>query len=126
MEDIRKEQLNILLKGIKKIVSSKNCPEWIARDLTITVKHAKTINPETIEKSTNSVEIDETYRPFDINDKVTSNVDGDVCIYQIIGRSDPINNINLFTLKIIKGNKANPPGYIVYNVPETMLLHIKE
>ena len=53
-------------------------------------------------------------------------MNGDECIYQIIGQSDPINGINLFTLKIIKGNKANPPGYIVYNVPETMLLHIKE
>ena len=40
MEDIRKEQLNILLNGIKKVVSSKNCPEWIARDLTVAVKNA--------------------------------------------------------------------------------------
>ena len=126
MEDIRKEQLNILLNGIKKEVGSKNCPDWIARDLTIAVKNAKSVNSENIEKSTDKVEIEETYRPFEVNDKVTSNVNDDECIYQIIGQSDPINGINLFTLKIIKGNKTNPPGYIVYNVPETMLLHIKE
>lgn len=126
MEDIRKEQLNILLNGIKKVVSSKNCPEWIARDLTVAVKNAKSVNSENIEKSTNKIEIEETYRPFKVNDKVTSNVNDDECVYQIIGQSDPINGINLFTLKIIKGNKTNPPGYIVYNVPETMLLHIKE
>lgn len=126
MEDIRKEQLNILLNCIKKVVSNKNCPEWIARDLTIGVKNAKSINSENITSRTNTIEIDETYRPFEINDKVVSNVEGDECIYQIIGQSDPINNINLFTIKIIKGNKSNPPGYIVYNVPETILLHIKE
>lgn len=126
MEDIRKEQLNILLNCIKKVVSNKNCPEWIARDLTIGVKNAKSINSENITSQTNAIEIDETYRPFEINDKVVSNVEGDECIYQIIGQSDPINNINLFTIKIIKGNKSNPPGYIVYNVPETILLHIKE
>ena len=70
MEDIRKEQLNILLNGIKKVVSSKNCPEWIARDLTVAVKNAKTRNSENIEKSTNCIEIEETYRPFEVNDKV--------------------------------------------------------
>ena len=126
MEDIRREQLNILLNSIKKIVNSKNCPDWIARDLTNAVKNAKNLNSENIEKTTNTVEIEETYRPFELNDKVISNVEGDVCVYQIIGQSDPINNINLFTLKIIKGNKTNPPGHIVHNVPETMLLHIKE
>ena len=70
MEDIRKEQLNILLNGIKKVVGSKNCPEWIARDLTVAVKNAKSVNSENIEKSTDKVEIEETYRQFEVNDKV--------------------------------------------------------
>lgn len=127
--DKKTEQLNILLNGIKKVVSNKNCPEWVARALTVTVKNAKELNPNAIKEAASQeteIEIDETYRPFEINDKVASNISGDTCIYQIIGASDPINNINLFTLKIVKGNKTNPPGSIAYNVPETMLLHIKE
>lgn len=125
--DNKTAQLNILLNGIKKVVSNKNCPEWVARTLTVTVKNAKELNPNAIKESSDQeIEIEDTYRPFEINDKVASNINGDNCIYQIIGASEPINNVNLFTLKIIKGNKTNPPGSIAYNVPETMLLHVKE
>lgn len=124
--DIKTEQLNILLASIKKVVNSKNCPDWVAKSLTTAVKNAKELNPNSIPTDNNAKpEIDYEYRAFAINDMVTSNIQEDVCTYKIIGQSDPINNINLYTLQIIKGNQSNPPGYIVYNVPETMLLHIK-
>lgn len=125
--DIKTEQLNILLNGIKKVVGSKNCPEWIAKSLTQTVKNAKDLSSDKIpNNTTNSHEIDYTYKPFNINDNVVSNIQDDTCLYKIIAQHDPINNINLFTLQIIEGNKTNPPGTMIYNVPETMLLHIKD
>ena len=127
MDSIKTEQLNILLGGIKKVVSNKNCPEWVAKALTQAVKTAKELNTEREPVPDSALrEIDYTLRPYKVDDLVASNIQGDTCLYQIIGQSDPINNINLYTLKIIEGNKTNPPGSIAYNVPETMILHIKE
>ena len=78
--DKKTEQLNILLNGIKKVVSNKNCPEWVARYLTVTVKNAKELNPNAIKETSSQepeIEVEETYRPFEINDKVASNISGD-------------------------------------------------
>ena len=128
MSDVKTEQLNILMESIRDIVKAKTCPDWVARKLTEAVKRAKTFNGETANGTSNFSEykVDYEYRPFNIGDNVISNINGDNCLYNIIGQHDPVNGVNLYTVKIIKGNANNPPGHIAYNVPETMLQHIKE
>lgn len=121
--DTKTQQLNILMTTIRDIVKAKTCPEWIIKKLTEGVKKAKTL--QNTDTNDNNYEIDNVYREFTIGEQVISNVENDQCLYEIIDKSDPINGINLFTVKIIKGNKNNPAGYIIYNVPETMLYHIK-
>lgn len=126
-------QLNILMNNIRDIVKNKNCPDWVFKKLTLAVKAAKELN-NTENNTANNIknvdtkagyEIDYYYREYEINEYVVSNIENDECLYQIIDKSDPINNINLFTLKIIHGDKKNPSGYVIHNVPETMLQHIK-
>lgn len=124
--DIKTQQLNILMESIRDIVKAKTCPDWVAKKLTAAVKNAKTLTNTSETSNFSEYEIDYSYREFEINEHVISNIENDTCLYEIMGKSDPINGVNLYTVKIIKGNKNNPPGYIQYNVPETMLYHIKE
>lgn len=123
--DIRLEQLNILMNEIRTVITNKNCPEWVVKRLGEGVKKAKSLK-ETDEPTEQEYEPDYTYRPFVIGEHVLSNVDDGGCLYEIIEQSDPIDNINLFTLRIIKGNKNNPTTTLIHNVPETMIVHIKD
>lgn len=122
--DVRLEQLNILMNEIRVVISNKNCPEWIIKRLGEGVKKAKAVK-ETDEPTVSQYEPDYTSRPFVVGENVISNIDDGNCVYEIVEQQDPIDNVNLFVLKIIKGNKNNPPATLIHNVPETMLLHIK-
>jgi len=124
--DLKTQQLNILMETMRDVIKAKTCPDWVARKLADGVKRAKTLGNEPPEvEEFSEYTVDYTVRPFEINECVVSNVKDDKCLYRILEQSDPIDGVNLYTLRIEKGNKANPPGYVVHNVPETMLNHIK-
>ncbi len=124
--DLKTQQLNILMETMRDVIKAKTCPDWVARKLADGVKRAKTLGNEPADvEEFSEYTVDYTVRPFEINECVVSNVKDDKCLYRILEQSDPIDGVNLYTLRIEKGNKANPPGYIVHNVPETMLNHIK-
>lgn len=124
--DLKTQQLNILMETMRDVIKAKTCPDWVARKLADGVKRAKTLGNEPAEVDEFSeYTVDYTVRPFEINECVVSNIKDDKCLYRILEQSDPIDGVNLYTLRIEKGNKANPPGYIVHNVPETILNHIK-
>lgn len=127
--DIHAEQLNILLHAIKDIVKARQCPDWISKKLADAVKRAKEYNSNETASSQNS----KTYEPdinntnaFVIGEKVISNVENDICLYKIVDILDPIAGVILYNLEILKGNKDNPAGLIVHNIPMTLLQHIKE
>ena len=124
--DLKTQQLNILMETMRDVIKAKTCPDWVARKLADGVKRAKTLGQEPAEvEEFSEYTVDYTVRPFEINECVVSNIKDDKCLYRILEQSDPIDGVNLYTLRIEKGNKANPPGYVVHNVPETMLNHIK-
>ncbi len=124
--DLKTQQLNILMETMRDVIKAKTCPDWVARKLADGVKRAKTLGNEPAEvEEFSEYTVDYTVRPFEINECVVSNIKDDKCLYRILEQSDPIDGVNLYTLRIEKGNKANPPGYIVHNVPETILNHIK-
>lgn len=124
--DLKTQQLNILMETMRDVIKAKTCPDWVARKLADGVKRAKTLGNEPAEvEEFSEYTVDYTVRPFEINEYVVSNIKDDKCLYRILEQSDPIDGVNLYTLRIEKGNKANPPGYIVHNVPETILNHIK-
>ena len=124
--DLKTQQLNILMETMRDVIKAKTCPDWVARKLADGVKRAKTLGNESAEvEEFSEYTVDYTVRPFEINECVVSNIKDDKCLYRILEQSDPIDGVNLYTLRIEKGNKANPPGYIVHNVPETILNHIK-
>ena len=123
--DIRTQQLNILMETIRDIVRSKTCPDWVSKRLSIAVKKAKELQNCPEQQVQTDYEIVNENRQFNIDECAVSNIKDDICMYKITEISDPINGINLYTVKIERGDKNNPVGHIVYNVPETMLQHIK-
>lgn len=121
------EQLNILLQAIKDIVKTRACPDWVSKRLADAVKRAKELQPNDIESVPGNKYIaDPILKPFTVGEKVISNIQNDICLYEIIDILLPVGGINLYNVKILEGNKDNPPGMIVHNVPETILQHIKE
>lgn len=125
--EVKAEQLNILLNAIKDIVRSNHCPDWVAKKLTTAVKNAKEYNKgeSSVPVATSTYEVDETVRPFVVNEQVISTVENDICLYKIVNILDPVGGVTLYNLQILKGNKANPPGMIIHNIPETLLQHIR-
>lgn len=122
--DTRTRQLNILMETMRDVIKAKTCPDWVARKLADGVKRAKNLDSDMQEtEEYTPVYVD---RPFEIGEYAKSNIADDTCLYKIIDRSDPINGVNLYSIRIEKGDKNNPTGYIVYNVPETNLIHINK
>ena len=124
--DTKTQQLNILMETMRDIIKAKACPDWVARKLAEGVKQAKSLDTDN-----SAVQADYGYRtvnvvrPFEIGELAASNIENDHCLYRIVDTADPIQGVNLYTIKIEKGDKNNPEGYTVYNVPETKLIHVK-
>lgn len=117
--EVRKEQLNILLHAMKDIVQTKNCPDWVAAKLNKAVKEAKEYKVEEPEQE----ELIE-YVPIEVGSLCTSSVAGDPCTYKVLEESDTVQGVRLFHIQIMKGNKQNPPGTIIHNVPMDRLIGV--
>lgn len=124
--DTRTQQLNILMETMRDIIKAKTCPDWVARKLAEGVKQAKSLDTDN-----SAVQAGCGYRtvnivrPFEIGELAASTIENDLCLYRIVDTTDAIQGVNLYTVKIEKGDKNNPEGYTVYNVPETKLIHIE-
>lgn len=124
--DVKTRQLNILMETMRDIIKAKTCPDWVARKLAEGVKQAKSLcEEETAAPAVHGYRTVNIVRPFEIGELATSNIENDKCLYRIVDVADAIQGVNLYTVKIEKGDKNNPEGYTVYNVPETKLIHIE-
>lgn len=119
--EVCKEQLNILLRAMKSIVQTKNCPEWVSAKLNKAVKEAKEYKVEH-----NVHEEMMEYVPIEIGCLCQSNVPNDPCTYKVLEETDPVAGVRLFNIQIMKGNKQNPPGTIIHNVAIDKLIGVKE
>lgn len=115
--EVKREQLNILLHAMKEIVQTNNCPEWVVNKITKAVKEAKEFKETEVEPE------EKVYCELYIGMKVHSTTPGDTCTYIIESESDPVQGVRLFNLKIIATKAKDPIGYVICNVPETMIDH---
>ena len=117
--EVSKEQLNILLHAMKDVVQTKNCPDWVKAKLNKAVKEAKEFKVQ--EASEELME----YVPVEVGGLCKSNVAGDPCTYKVLEESDTVQGVRLFHIQIVKGNKQNPPGTVVHNVPMDKLIGVQ-
>lgn len=118
--DIIRQQRDLLFESCKKVATNKKCPDWIAKILSSAVMQAKKIQDTEIESSeSNQFTLS---KELALDALVKSNKKSDTCIYKIIRVGDIIQDIQLYDVVIVRGNKQNPEGSIIHNVPATMLV----
>lgn len=128
---IERQQCRMLIEAIKKIVTNPRTPNWIKNPLETAVKEAKTLKPsETISTEENA--------PEPAKNEIIENVDldvgvlcidaldpGDKCMYEIIRRSLEVDHVQLWDVRVTKGDKRTPAGIIMHNVPSTYLRGVR-
>lgn len=117
--EVYREQLNILLHAMKAVVQTKGCPDWVAYKLNAAVKEAKEYKPTGNEVGA----VERKYTELHIGMKCKSTTPGDTCTYEIVSETDPLQGVRMFNIRIISTRGKDPLGYIIPNVPETMIDH---
>ena len=106
--ELVKEQRHILSETLKKIATNRNTPAWICETCRLGIDKARTLETNC---STDSV-------TFSVGD-IVSNIDRkDKCKYQLLSISTELDGIRLWNVRIVSGDRNNPPGLTVCNIPE--------
>lgn len=118
--DIIRQQRDILFNACKSIAIDKKCPDWISKILTTAAMNAKKLqNNEYVANQDNTYALS---NKLEVGAIVKSNVKNDKCFYKILKEGLVVQDVQLYDIQIVKGDKNNPEGHIVYNVPATMLV----
>lgn len=117
--DIIRSQRDILFEAAKKVATNHKCPAWIAKILSEAVMQSKKLQNSADIEVTSDTTLSKT---IEVGATVKSNKKNDTCIYKIMEEGPVIQGVKLYTLVIIKGNKDNPEGHVLYNVPENWLV----
>lgn len=113
----------MLVEAIKKVVTHARTPEWIKKQLETAVREAKGLQMVDRETAPDRLETAKAEIPDHLAVGVYArSVDPkDKCLYQIEAESFVIEGVQLWDVKIVKGDDKNPVGTVVHNVPETKI-----
>jgi len=116
--DIIRSQRDTLFEACKKVATNKKCPDWISRILSDAVIQSKKLQANDVEVTSETT----LSKTIEVGATVASNKYNDTCIYKIKAEGPIVQGEQLYELVIIKGNKDNPEGSILYNVPKSWLV----
>lgn len=116
--DIIRSQRDILFEACKKVATNKKCPDWISKILSDAAIQSKKLQNTEVEITSDFTLSDK----IEIGAIVASNKYNDKCIYRITAEGPIVQGVQLYELVVIKGNKDNPEGSVLYNVPENWLV----
>lgn len=127
---VERRQNRILVEAIRKVVTNQRTPNWIKNPLVEAVKEAKALKPsepKVVQKTTPA-------EPIEPEEEIALEVgcmcvdaleSSDTCQYLIIREGLVIDNIQLFDVRVVKGDKKTPKGTVMHNVPSTYLRVIR-
>jgi hypothetical protein len=118
--NILEKQRDILFDACKKIATDTKCPKWIADFLREEVMKAKQVKDDFPDLK-DCQETPQTDQPFEVNDIVVVTNNGASCVAKLVKEAIPVDDIRLFDIQIIEGDKNNQIGQIYYNIPETLM-----
>ena len=130
---VEKQQLKIIVDAIKKIVTNPRTPNWVKNPLEEAVKTAKALSKSDSAaasvtaqvKEKTSVQALETAQ-MEVGATCVDALDPkDECLYQVIDKDLEIDHVQLWTIKVTKGDKKTPAGTIMHNVPENYLRAVR-
>ena len=118
--NILEKQRDILFDACKKIATDTKCPKWIADFLREEVMKAKQVKDDFPDLK-DCQETPQTDAPFEVNDIVVVTNNGASCVAKLVKEAIPVDDIRLFDIQIVEGDKNNQVGQIYYNIPETLM-----
>jgi RNA polymerase subunit RPABC4/transcription elongation factor Spt4 len=118
--NILEKQRDILFDACKKIATDTKCPKWIADFLREEVMKAKQVKDDFPDLK-DCQETPQTDAPFEVNDIVVVTNNGTSCVAKLVKEAIPVDDIRLFDIQIVEGDKNNQVGQIYYNIPETLM-----
>lgn len=128
---VERQQLRMLVEAIKKIVTNPRTPNWIKNPLETAVREAKALKPSTSpvqEKTDPEGPKMEDPEPVELCIGCVcknSEMPEDECLYEIVREGLAIDGVQLYDVKVVKGDKRTPKGVIQHNVPATLLFGIQ-
>lgn len=128
---VERQQLRMLVDAIKKIVTNQRTPNWIKNPLETAVREAKALKPSSSpvqEKTAPEEPKMEDAEPVELCIGCVcknSEMPEDECLYEIVAEGLEIDGVQLYDVKVVKGDKRTPRGIIQHNVPATLLLGIQ-
>lgn len=114
--ELVKQQRTILLEALKTIATNTKTPKWISELCKREVTKARSLSTTEQEPVQYTGAQNASFEPGDIVRPVDET---DKCVYQIVSLSTNIEGVNLWNIRILKGDRNNPVGFVVSNVPET-------
>lgn len=119
LELVRKQRA-ILSDTLKEIATNNRTPSWISELCRVGVSKARALE---LDKNCSCVheKKGEKQSPIVPGDIVRGTDPSDKCSYQVVSLSTTIDNVNLWNIRILKGDKNSPAGLIVNNVPENKI-----
>ena len=118
--NILEKQRDILFDACKKIATDTKCPKWIADFLREEVMKAKQVKDDFPDLK-DCQETPLSDKPFEVNDIVVVTNNGASCVAKLVKEAIPVDDIRLFDIQIVEGDKNNQVGQIYYNIPETLM-----
>jgi RNA polymerase subunit RPABC4/transcription elongation factor Spt4 len=118
--NVLEKQRDILFDACKKIATDTKCPKWIADFLREEVMKAKQVKDDFPDLK-DCQETPQTDAPFEVNDIVVVTNNGASCVAKLVKEAIPVDDIRLFDIQIVEGDKNNQVGQIYYNIPETLM-----
>ena len=118
--NVLQQQIEILFEACKKVATAQNCPKWIADLLREEVMKAKQVQAEFPTLSTGQ-EVYQEVKPFEVGEIVVINNNGVSCVAKLVKEAIPVDEVRLFDVQVVQGNKNHNPGQIFYNIPETKM-----
>lgn len=117
-ESLEKRQLKIIVDAVKKVVTCGRAPDWVKNQLEGAVREAKALKPTVSEEA---VEI-----PLGVGCECVDALDPkDKCKYEIIKERLEIEGVQLYDVRVTKGDEKTPTGVVMLNVPSTYLRAVK-
>ena len=118
--NVLEKQRDILFDACKKIATDTKCPKWIADFLREEVMKAKQVKDDFPDLK-DCQETPQTDAPFEVNDIVVVTNNGVSCVAKLVKEAIPVDDIRLFDIQIVEGDKNNQVGQIYYNIPVTLM-----
>ena len=127
---IERQQNRMLVEAIRKIATNPRTPNWIKNPLVEAVKEAKALKPsehKVVQKTAPEEPIEpEEEIPLEVGCLCVDGLESsDTCQYLIIREGLVIDNIQLFDVRVVKGDKKTPKGTVMHNVPATYLRAVR-